>query len=547
MSSSGSGSSSSRARPTRRSARISPAGPKTPLADRLRVDWLKTLGKRGQWSTFAADYPPPAGEDVELACYGVQYRRQRDGDVRAGGRETALVHGPGDARVLRAVVRGADREGRPDRRGSTRALPPGDRSRQRPRRAGDRDGPAARRPDHGAGNSRTSTRVRVPRSHRGEFRWKQQGGSDLALYALERAARTDAAGVRAAWEKQRGRLSDADRLYGNARIAFHAARQQNPLAAEWFRETGNAALSDAQRAWRVRAALRAGAWPDVLAAIEAMPPSEQEESAWRYWKARALAALGRAGRRRGDLRRDSPARSVSTACCRRRRSDSGRRSRARRSNPTPRRWRPSARPPPCAARSSSRSSTCGRSRSGSGSTSCAGSPTRRCSLAAEYARREGLYDRAINTAERTSTRHDFGLRYLMPFRPQFATAAQEHAVDAALLFGIARQESRFVAGHRVLRRRGGVDAADAADGAMGREAVESLRLPSVADFRCRRSIRSSARTISSTGSTGSIACRRSRPPRTMPVPAARRPGAPAPRSKAPSGSKRSRSTRPATT
>ncbi len=74
-----------------------------------------------------------------------------------------------------------------------------------------------------------------------------------------------------------------------------------------------------------------------------------------------------------------------------------------------------------------------------------GLPDEALLVAAEYARREGLYDRAINTAERTSTRHDFGLRYLMPFRPQFATAAQEHAVDAALLFGIARQESRFVA------------------------------------------------------------------------------------------------------
>ena len=31
----------------------------------------------------------------------------------------------------------------------------------------------------------------------------------------------------------------------------------------------------------------------------------------------------------------------------------------------------------------------------------------------------------------------------MPFREQFAAAAQENAVDVALLFGIARQESRF--------------------------------------------------------------------------------------------------------
>ncbi|HET7033862.1 MAG TPA: transglycosylase, partial [Casimicrobiaceae bacterium] len=28
----------------------------TPLADRLRVEWLKALGKRGQWATFSAEY-----------------------------------------------------------------------------------------------------------------------------------------------------------------------------------------------------------------------------------------------------------------------------------------------------------------------------------------------------------------------------------------------------------------------------------------------------------------------------------------------------------
>ena len=54
-----------------------------------------------------------------------------------------------------------------------------------------------------------------------------------------------------------------------------------------------------------------------------------------------------------------------------------------------------------------------------------GQPDETLLLAANYARSEGLYDRAINTAERTTARHDFGLRYLMPFRPQFAAAAQE--------------------------------------------------------------------------------------------------------------------------
>jgi len=64
-------------------------------------------------------------------------------------------------------------------------------------------------------------------------------------------------------------------------------------------------------------------------------------------------------------------------------------------------------------------------------------------VAAEYARQQGLYDRAINTADRTASRHDFALRYLMPYREHFATAAREQDVDEALLLGLARQESRF--------------------------------------------------------------------------------------------------------
>ena len=55
-----------------------------------------------------------------------------------------------------------------------------------------------------------------------------------------------------------------------------------------------------------------------------------------------------------------------------------------------------------------------------------------------------MHDRAINTANRTRERHDYALRYPMPWKPQFEAAARDNAVDEALLRGIARQESRFV-------------------------------------------------------------------------------------------------------
>ena len=66
-------------------------------------------------------------------------------------------------------------------------------------------------------------------------------------------------------------------------------------------------------------------------------------------------------------------------------------------------------------------------------------------LAAEVARRNGLYDRSINTAERTQRRHDFSLRYPTPYRTEISAAAREYQIDEAWAFGLARQESRFVA------------------------------------------------------------------------------------------------------
>src|ERR1700676_735259 len=52
-----------------------------PLADRLRGEWLKSLGKRGQWTLFAAEFPRRAGDDTELTCYAIEWQRIKDGDA----------------------------------------------------------------------------------------------------------------------------------------------------------------------------------------------------------------------------------------------------------------------------------------------------------------------------------------------------------------------------------------------------------------------------------------------------------------------------------
>ena len=53
----------------------------TPLADRLRSEWLKSLARREQWTMFAEEYPRRAGDDTELDCYALQWKRMGDGDV----------------------------------------------------------------------------------------------------------------------------------------------------------------------------------------------------------------------------------------------------------------------------------------------------------------------------------------------------------------------------------------------------------------------------------------------------------------------------------
>ena len=64
--------------------------------------------------------------------------------------------------------------------------------------------------------------------------------------------------------------------------------------------------------------------------------------------------------------------------------------------------------------------------------------------AAEVARRHEIYDRAINTADRTVGLHDFNLRYLAPYRDVLKARASQLDLDEAWVYGLIRQESRFI-------------------------------------------------------------------------------------------------------
>ncbi len=68
--------------------------------------------------------------------------------------------------------------------------------------------------------------------------------------------------------------------------------------------------------------------------------------------------------------------------------------------------------------------------------------------AAEYAFRQEWYDLAINTADKTQLIHDFALRYPTPYRDQMKNYARENQLDEAWVYGLVRQESRFISESR---------------------------------------------------------------------------------------------------
>ena len=55
---------------------------KSYIAEKLRGDWLKQLGKKQQWSDFDREFPALAQPDQEISCYAMQSRRAR-GDASA--------------------------------------------------------------------------------------------------------------------------------------------------------------------------------------------------------------------------------------------------------------------------------------------------------------------------------------------------------------------------------------------------------------------------------------------------------------------------------
>jgi soluble lytic murein transglycosylase len=197
----------------------------------------------------------------------------------------------------------------------------------------------------------------------------------------------------------------------------------------------------------VRAALRAQDWSEVLAGINAMSAQQQREAAWLYWKARALQELGRPvearnlfvllsgefhfyGQLAGEELADTPVLSEVTAT-----------------------YKPDQQAIGAMLGLPGIQRTLALYRLGLYSEALEewrwvlrNFNDRELLTAAEIARRNKMYDRAIGAADKTVSVHDFSLRYLAPYRDALQAHIREHALEEAWVYGLMRQESRFASG-----------------------------------------------------------------------------------------------------
>ena len=412
------------------------------LAERMRADYLKHLGKRQNWAAFRVEYPQLVQPDQEVSCYALQARLDQQ--------DLASLD---EARPLWFSVIDLPESCMPlmERLITDKRLDADDLW-QRVRRLTENKKTAAARqlfrylPTASARDARAiDTAVEAPArylTHLPAHFAERQVGRELALIAVQRMARSDPAPAAHLWRGIEAHFGDQDRAYAWGQIAWQAAMRHQPDALKWFELAGDN-LGAEQRAWQARAALRVQDWRRLMAAISAMPREQAELPEWTYWRGRALAAAGRqedalACYRKltgqptfyGNLADEELGHTLTV---------------------------PPRATPPTAEELAQAAALPGLQRAMAVLRTesriegvrewvwnLRGMSDRQLLAAAELARRNGFYDRAINTADRTQLEHDYALRYLAPFRTEVQARTDDLGLDSAWVFGLMRQESRFV-------------------------------------------------------------------------------------------------------
>ncbi|AXE31491.1 peptidoglycan N-acetylmuramoylhydrolase [Chromobacterium phragmitis] len=411
--------------------------PESLMTERIRNEWVKKLGQREDWTTFAQEWKklPAEGRDEESTCYG-QLLQLRQGQ-KLDDLDRFLEGKPapdGCSRLIdMAYARGALSQDWLWRR--ARLLLAGNFLTQARQLASD-----TQLPLDNAALSKPSIASAAT-----------AGGQEAMLYEAVRKGKADLDGAASMLLRMEKEISPDRAGFGWGQLALLSARKHLAgQALQWFDKADPRQLTSDQWEWWARSALRLEQWTQLDGIIRRMPAAVSAKPAWRYWQARSLKQLGRSAEAAplfsqasvghnyyALLSLEELGNSLSASANKTGpNSDDVSRMKAdpaiRRSlallnvaeiytkpefrTDAQREWRWAMR----------------------------GRNDMQLLAAAEIARKENFYDMAIYSAERTKEEHDFSLRYLTPYREVTQKYARQLDIDDAWVYGLIRQESRFI-------------------------------------------------------------------------------------------------------
>ncbi len=415
------------------------------LAQQVRKEWLKALGKKRQWDLFRAEYPLQVGEDSDIACYALQARwEQRDAsalqevkaqwyaprDLPEGCAplvDALIARGEFTSRQVWERIRTLLEAGSVSAAWRTTQYLPADQALSRGRLF-----------SVAAGAKRYLGEKRKNLSRRAE--------RELTMFALHRLARSDPRAAAGYWDKKlRANFSTEEQGYVWGGLALQAARHHLPEALEWYgyAQAARAQLSEDQLDWRMRAALRQGEWREVQISAEMMPSWQRNEPAWIYWRGRAAQALGDVAGARTLFARIAgehhfyamlAAEELGLAFT----------IPAKGYTPTAQEVAAIGREPGFRRALALYQLGLRFQALREWAWSTRGMDDKQLLAAAEFALQNEMFDRAINAASKTLALHDFGMLYVAPYRDALGENARAQQLEEAWVLGLVRQESRFV-------------------------------------------------------------------------------------------------------
>jgi soluble lytic murein transglycosylase len=429
------------------------------VEDRLRNDWLLELGKRRDWANFALDFPRfRMNDDREVTCYALLVDHLAGKAVREAALAAWLAQREADdgcalmaTRLFEDKQFGASEVWRKARVAVDA---------NRPRAV--RQAVALLNPGYEAvvtefwGNAARWVATKAAAKPRAQ--------AELTTLALMRMAANDAGAAAGQMIARWDRELPADlAAWAWATVGKQSALDLLPDAADHYQraqlrsaaDNREAQWPDETFAWKARAALRAdegrGRWQQVVQAINAMAPATQADPTWVYWKARALHSLAGSSQDGASMRELAAQLMAGIAG---QMHFYGKLAADHLGQPLA---LPPAPQPLSAAELQAADSNAGLARAlrlivlglrsegvREWNFSLRGMADRELLAAAQLACDREVWDRCINTSDRTRTEIDMAQRFPTPFRREVQAQAREIGVDAAYVYGLIRQESRFI-------------------------------------------------------------------------------------------------------